>query len=90
MSPLLITHSLQAVGMNVRFMRMGAPNRGERISKFNRLLQIESELESSGKLAPQVDHEFKHMALPVEHEEGEGVPGSPTSPKDTKKDGKKK
>ena len=77
--------------MNMRFIKLGAPNRGERVSKFNRLLQIESELEASGKLAPQVDHEFKHMALP-DGEEAEGAPSSPVSPKkeEGKKEGKKK
>lgn len=50
--------------MNVRFIKLGAPNRGERISKYNRLLQIESELESAGKLAPRKDHEFIHISLP--------------------------
>ncbi|KAK7110143.1 enolase 4-like [Littorina saxatilis] len=82
-----------AVGMNVRFIQMGAPNRGERVSKYNRLLQIESELEASGKLAPQVDHEFKHIALP-DNEEGElGAAISPTiSPRkeEGKERGKKK
>ena len=77
--------------MNMRFIKLGAPNRGERVSKFNRLLQIESELEANGKLAPQVDHEFKHMALP-DSEEAEGAPTSPVSPKkeEGKKEGKKK
>lgn len=80
-----------AVAMNVRFIKIGAPNRGERISKFNRLLQIEAELEASSKLAPQVDHEFKHIALPPDNEEAEGAPVSPTSPKkEDKKEGKKK
>ncbi|XP_076436308.1 enolase 4-like isoform X2 [Babylonia areolata] len=81
-----------AVAMNVRFLRVGAPNRGERISKFNRLLEIESELEASSKLAPQVDHEFKHMALPPENEEAEGALVSPSTTKkeEGKKEGKKK
>ncbi|KAL8616578.1 hypothetical protein ACOMHN_036610 [Nucella lapillus] len=81
-----------AVGMNLRFVHLGAPNRGERVSKFNRLLQIEAELEASSKLAPQVDHEFKHIALPPDSEEAEGAPVSPTSPKkeEAKKEGRKK
>ena len=87
---------VQAVAMNVRFIKLGAPNRGERVSKFNRLLQIEAQLEAGGKLAPQVDHEFKHMSLPYS-EEAEGIPISPTSPRkeeskkeEGKKEGKKK
>nr|KAG5686404.1 hypothetical protein BaRGS_023704 [Batillaria attramentaria] len=83
-----------AVGMNARFIKLGAPNRGERVSKFNRLLQIEAELEASGKLAPQVDHEFVHIALPPPEGEGEEgpPPASPASTKETKKEekGKKK
>ena len=33
-----------AVGVGAGYVKLGAPNRGERISKFNRLLRIEEEL----------------------------------------------
>jgi enolase len=33
-----------ALAMDVRFMKVGAPIRGEMIAKYNRLLKIESEL----------------------------------------------
>lgn len=82
-----------AVGMNIRFLKLGAPNRSERVSKFNRLLQIEAELQASGRLAPQVDHEFVHIALPQPEGEDEAAPpASPasTSTKESKKEGKKK
>lgn len=81
-----------AVALNVRFLKLGAPNRAERVSKYNRLLQIEAELEASGKLAPQVDHEFVHMALPPQETEDEATaqPASPTtSAKESSKESRK-
>lgn len=33
-----------AVGINAKYIKLGAPARGERVSKFNRLIQIEEEL----------------------------------------------
>jgi hypothetical protein len=87
--------------MNVRFFKLGAPNRGERISKYNRLLQIEVELEMQQCLAAQIDHEFRHLSLPSPapiEDEGEAAP--PISPpphakkekegEGGKKEGKKK
>lgn len=38
-----------AVGMGYGEIKLGAPCRGERVSKFNRLLRIEEELKSKGK-----------------------------------------
>jgi enolase len=40
-----------AVGLNTGFIKTGAPCRSERVSKYNRLLQIERELGSSAKYA---------------------------------------
>lgn len=37
-----------AVGLGTRFIKTGAPARGERVCKYNRLLQIEAELFSPG------------------------------------------
>lgn len=34
-----------AVAVNAEFIKAGAPNRGERVAKYNRLLEIEQELE---------------------------------------------
>ena len=39
-----------AVGIGARFIKTGAPARGERVAKYNRLLQIEEELSAVGKL----------------------------------------
>lgn len=36
-----------AVGLGADYVKFGAPNRGERVSKYNRLLKIESELQLS-------------------------------------------
>ncbi len=33
-----------AVGINSDYIKTGAPSRGERVSKYNRLMQIEEEL----------------------------------------------
>ncbi len=37
-----------AVGINSLYIKTGAPARGERVAKYNRLLQIEKELEEEG------------------------------------------
>jgi len=41
----------QAVGLNVRFLRLGGSGQGERIVKLNRLLQIDDQLQRDGVLA---------------------------------------
>jgi len=33
-----------AVAVNADFIKAGAPNRGERVAKYNRLMEIEDEL----------------------------------------------
>jgi enolase len=39
-----------AVGIGARYIKTGATARGERVAKYNRLLQIEEELQASGEL----------------------------------------
>lgn len=41
---------LQAVGIGATFVKFGAPARGERISKYNRLLRISETLKEQGQL----------------------------------------
>merc|ERR1712228_349836 len=56
-----------AVGAGVDFVRLGAPSRGERIAKLNRLLEIEAELKAEGggaKLGEQTPHDF-HVVRPA-------------------------
>ncbi|KAL5022807.1 hypothetical protein ScPMuIL_001962 [Solemya velum] len=53
-----------AVGVNARFLKVGGPCRGERVSKLNYLLQIEDILEQAGKLAFHEDYVFPHIAPP--------------------------
>ncbi|XP_069140387.1 enolase 4-like isoform X2 [Argopecten irradians] len=62
-----------AVGVKARFMKVGAPVRGERTAQLNRLLQIEGMLEMSGRLAAQTEYKFPHISPPPlpEPEEGE-------------------
>ncbi len=38
-----------AVGMSLNYAKLGAPDRGERVAKYNRLLEIETYLKSTGK-----------------------------------------
>lgn len=40
--------SFQAVGLGARFIKLGGLSRGERMTKYNRLLAIEEELIQSG------------------------------------------
>ena len=59
--------------MQAKFIKLGAPVRGERVAQFNRLLQIESMLDLCGKLGTHGSHVFPHLEpAPVpEPEEGE-------------------
>lgn len=43
-------HPLKAVGLGVRFIKLGGLSRGERVTKYNRLLTIEEELVQNGAL----------------------------------------
>ncbi|XP_052101898.1 enolase 4-like isoform X1 [Mytilus californianus] len=78
-----------AVGVNARFIKVGAPVRGERTVQINRLLQIEEQLEMKDKLKPLEPNAFPHIAPPPlpEPEEGEG---NAQPEEEAKKDGKKK
>ena len=64
--------------MNARFIKLGAPCRGERVAKLNRLLAIEEQLEEQGKLAYHSTFEFPVITIPQPpepeggEEEGEG------------------
>ncbi|XP_070449293.1 enolase 4 isoform X2 [Equus przewalskii] len=47
-----------AVGLGVRFIKLGGLSRGERVSKYNRLLTIEEELVQNGRLGFNEEHSF--------------------------------
>ncbi|KAM4032775.1 enolase 4 isoform 1-T1 [Anomaloglossus baeobatrachus] len=47
-----------AVGLGVRFMKLGGLLRGERTAKYNRLLAIEEDLTHSGTLGRQEEFQF--------------------------------
>lgn len=51
--------------MRARFVKLGAPNRGERVLKYNHLLQIESQLEEAGKLGHFGNHMFPLLKPPT-------------------------
>ncbi|CAH1784880.1 unnamed protein product [Owenia fusiformis] len=75
-----------AVGLEVKFLRIGAPCRGERIAKLNRLSQIEAQL-TQQKITEQIFYEFPHIQPPPppEPEEGELVEPEPEKNKSTPK-----
>ncbi|XP_043845269.1 enolase 4 [Dromiciops gliroides] len=47
-----------AVGLGVRFLKLGGLSRGERMTKYNRLFTIEEELVQSGTLTPTKGQTF--------------------------------
>uniref|UniRef100_A0A8C3YN76 phosphopyruvate hydratase n=1 Tax=Catagonus wagneri TaxID=51154 RepID=A0A8C3YN76_9CETA len=47
-----------AVGLGVRFIKLGGLSRGERVTKYNRLLTIEEELVQNGTLGFIEEHTF--------------------------------
>ncbi|XP_009008589.1 enolase 4 isoform X3 [Callithrix jacchus] len=47
-----------AVGLGVRFIKLGGLSRGERVTKYNRLLTIEEELVQNGTLGFNEEHTF--------------------------------
>ncbi|XP_005387913.1 PREDICTED: enolase-like protein ENO4 isoform X1 [Chinchilla lanigera] len=47
-----------AVGLGVRFIKLGGLSRGERVTKYNRLLTIEEELVQNGTLGFSGEHTF--------------------------------
>ena len=60
----ILTYLLQAVGCGCRFLRVGAPCRGERIAKLNRLMDIELELEQLGALKQHEPLTYPKIDLP--------------------------
>ncbi|XP_032636688.1 enolase 4 isoform X1 [Chelonoidis abingdonii] len=58
-----------AVGLGARFIKLGGLSRGERVTKYNRLLAIEEELAKNGTLRSGENHgfvDFAEEALTVE------------------------
>uniref|UniRef100_A0A8D1NIR7 Enolase 4 n=1 Tax=Sus scrofa TaxID=9823 RepID=A0A8D1NIR7_PIG len=50
-----------AVGLGVRFIKLGGLSRGERVTKYNRLLTIEEELVQNGTLGFTEEHTFFYL-----------------------------
>ncbi|KAF7463941.1 Hypothetical predicted protein [Marmota monax] len=48
----------EAVGLGVRFIKLGGLSRGEWVTKYNRLLTIEEELVHEGTLGFKEEHTF--------------------------------
>jgi len=48
------------VGLGTGHLKSGAPCRGERVAKYNRLMDIEAEIESAGERAIYAGHHFSH------------------------------
>lgn len=57
-----------AVGMNARFIKIGAPCRGERVAKLNRLLSIETQLQDTNRLAHHGEFTFPIITPPPPQE----------------------
>lgn len=68
--------------MNARFIKIGAPCRGERVSKINRLLQIEDHLTQQDKLDVWGEHSFVKISPPPkpESEAGDETVSQPDVP----------
>ncbi|MCJ1389241.1 hypothetical protein MMC18_002097 [Xylographa bjoerkii] len=49
-----------AVGLGTGHLKSGAPCRGERVAKYNRLMDIEAEIEGDGERAIYAGHHFSH------------------------------
>lgn len=58
-----------AVGINARFIKIGAPCRGERVSKLNRLLSIETALQECDRLLQHEEFQFPTITVPIPPEE---------------------
>ncbi|XP_059757080.1 enolase 4 isoform X5 [Balaenoptera ricei] len=50
-----------AVGLGVRFIKLGGLSRGERVTKYNRLFTIEEELVQNGTLGFSEEHTFFYL-----------------------------
>ncbi|XP_059955164.1 enolase 4 isoform X4 [Mesoplodon densirostris] len=50
-----------AVGLGVRFIKLGGLSRGERVTKYNRLFTIEEELVQNGTLGFNEEHTFSYL-----------------------------
>ncbi|KAH0623716.1 hypothetical protein JD844_006793 [Phrynosoma platyrhinos] len=60
-----------AVGLGTKFIKLGGLSRGERVTKYNRLLAIEEELGKNGRLCEREEHEFLDFTEEEEEEEEE-------------------
>jgi enolase len=49
------------VGLRTGHLKTGAPARGERVAKYNRLMDIEDEIEASGEEVRYAGYEFREM-----------------------------
>ena len=67
--------------MNARFIKLGAPNRGERVVKYNYMLQLESQLEETNKLVHWEEFKFPFMKPPTPPPEEEGEESANVSPR---------
>nr|XP_056706441.1 enolase 4 [Euleptes europaea] len=59
------------VGLGTRFIKLGGLSRGERVTKYNRLLAIEEELTKNGILCSREDYEFIDFTEDEQEEEEE-------------------
>ncbi|XP_052282820.1 enolase 4-like isoform X2 [Dreissena polymorpha] len=74
-----------AVGMSAHFLKLGAPCRGERVSKLNRLLAIEQTLQDGGQVSLQSEFVFPAIKIPPPPETDNAEPEEVPTPKETPK-----
>ncbi|XP_077992460.1 enolase 4-like [Glandiceps talaboti] len=79
-----------AVGVGAKFIKLGAPCRGERVAYFNRLLQIETVLKEKEALTQDETHEFPNILPPPPPPEVDPDEEGATEPEIDNTDDKKK
>ena len=69
--------------MSARFLKVGAPCRGERVSKLNRLVSIELALQEADRMVAHEEFRFPVITIPPppETEEEPAEPEVKESPK---------
>lgn len=58
-----------AVGLRTGNLKSGAPCRGERVAKYNRLMNIEADLEARGETVVYAGTRFARPITPYSHEQ---------------------
>ena len=63
------------MAVGAKFVKFGAPSRGERVAQYNRLIQISEMLEQQGKLSPIESFNFPILKGPTPEPTDDNVGG---------------